>query len=62
MIGRAVKEFPENLMNTERDVFFIENHDQKKGYYNRSKKTRIGEIMDLNVPKDREGSFITSVF
>ena len=57
-----MKEFPENLMNTERDVFFIENHDQKKGYYNRSMKTRIGEIMDLNVPKDREGSFITSVF
>ena len=25
-------------------------------------KTRIGEIMDLNLPRDREGSFKTSVF
>ena len=62
MTGRALKEFLENLMNTERDVFLMENHGQKNGYYNRSMKTRIGEIMDLNLPRDREGSFKTSVF
>ena len=31
---RAVKEFLENLMNTERDVFLMENNGQKNGYYN----------------------------
>jgi transposase-like protein len=40
----------------------MENHGQKNGYYNRSMKTRMGEIKDLNVPRDREGSFKTSVF
>ena len=49
-------------MNTERDVFLIENHGQKNGHYGRSMKTRIGEIIDLNLPRDREGSFKTSVF
>ena len=57
-----MKEFLENLLNTERDVFLMENHGQKNGYYNRSMKTRMGEIKDLNVPRDREGSFKTSVF
>ena len=59
---KAVKEFLENLMNTERDVFLSENEGQKNGYYSRSMKTRIGEIKDLNVPRDREGSFQTAVF
>ena len=31
---RAVKEFLENLMNTERDVFLMENNGQRNGYYN----------------------------
>ena len=35
--------------------------DQKNGYYGRSMKTRMGEIKELNVPRDREGSFKTSV-
>ena len=47
---KAVKEFLENLMNTERDVFLMENQGQKNGYYSRSMKTRMGEIRDLNVP------------
>ena len=59
---RAVKEFLENLMNTERDVFLMENNGQKNGYYNRSMKTKVGEIKDLNVPRDRDGSFRTAVF
>ena len=59
---RAVKEFLENLMNTERDVFLMENNGQKNGYYNRSMKTKVGEIKDLNVPRDRDGSFQTAVF
>ena len=45
---KAVKEFLENLMNTERDVFLMENNGQKNGYYRRSMKTRMGEIRDLN--------------
>ena len=49
-------------MNTERDLFLMENHGQIKGYYGRSMKTRMGEIKDLNVPRDREGLFKTSVF
>ena len=39
---RAVKEFLENLMNTERDVFLMENNGRKNGYYNRSMKTKVG--------------------
>ena len=60
--GKAVKEFLENLMNTERDVFLMENNGQKNGYYSRSMKTKMGEIRDLNVPGDRNGSFQTAVF
>ena len=58
----AEKEFLENLMNTERDVFLMENNGQKNGYYSRSMKTRMGEINNLNVPRDREGSFQTAAF
>ena len=59
---KAVKEFLENLMNTERDVFLSENNGQKNGYYRRSMKTRMGEINNLSVPRDRDGSFQTAVF
>ena len=59
---KAVKEFLENLMNTERDVFLMENNGQKNGYYSRSMKTKMGEINNLNVPRDRNGSFQTAVF
>jgi hypothetical protein len=30
---KAVKEFLENLMNAERDLFFVENNVQKNGYF-----------------------------
>ena len=59
---KAVKKFIENLMNTERYVFLMENQGQKNGYYSRSMKTRLGEINNLNVPRDREGSFQTAAF
>ncbi len=59
---RAVKEYLENLMNIEREVFLDENGGMKNGFYKRSMKTRIGEIEDLNVPRDREGTFRTAVF
>ena len=49
-------------MKTERDVFLMENHGQKNGYYSRSMKTRMGEINNLNVPRDRDGSFRTALF
>ena len=49
-------------MNAERDVFLMENNGQKNGYYSRSMKTRMGEINNLNVPRDREGSFQTAAF
>jgi transposase-like protein len=60
--GKAVKEFLENLMNTEKDVFLMENNGQKNGYYSRSMKTKMGEIRDLNVPRDRNGTFQTAAF
>ena len=59
---KAVKEFLENLMNTERDVFLMENNGQKNGYYSRSMKTRMGEISNLSVSRDRDGSFQTAAF
>ena len=59
---KAVKEFLENFMNAERDVFLMENNGQKNGYYSRSMKTMMGEINNLNVPGDREGSFQTAAF
>ena len=40
----------------------MENNGRKNGYYNRSMKTKVGEIKDLNVPGDRDGSFRTAVF
>ena len=54
---KAVKEFLENVMNTESDAFLVENQGQKNGYYGRSMKTVMGEIRDLNVPIDCDGSF-----
>ena len=60
--GKAVKEFLENLMNTERGVFLMENNGKKNGYYSRPMKTRMGEINNLNVTGDREGSFQTAAF
>ena len=35
---KAVKEFLESLINTERDVFLMENNGQKNGYYSKSMK------------------------
>ncbi len=62
MARKAVKEYLESLMNTEREVFLNENAGTKNGYYSRTMKTRMGEISDLNVPRDREGLFSTAVF
>ena len=58
----AVKEYLENLMNTERDVFLEEKGGLRNGYYERAMKTKFGEIEDLNVPSDREGKFRTALF
>jgi len=58
----AVKEYLENLMKTERDVFLEEKGGLKNGYYERTMKTKFGEIEDLNVPRDREGKFRTGIF
>ena len=58
----AVKEYLENLMKTERDVFIDEHGGIKNGYYERTMKTKFGEIEDLNVPRDREGRFRTALF
>ena len=58
----AVKEYLENLMKTERDVFIDEHGGIKNGYYERTMKTKFGEIEDLNVPRDREGKFRTALF
>ena len=62
VVRRAVKEFLENLMNTERDVFLMENHGQNNGFCGRFMKIMIGEITNLNVPRDGKGSFKTAVF
>jgi len=40
----AVKEYPENLMKTERDVFLEEKGGLKNGYYGRAMKTKLFEI------------------
>jgi len=49
-------------MKTERDVFIDEHGGIKNGYYERTMKTKFGEIEDLNVPRDREGKFRTALF
>jgi transposase-like protein len=49
-------------MNTERDLFLMEDNGQKNGYYSRSMKIRMGEIRDLDVPRDPDGSFRTAAF
>ena len=53
----AVKEYLENLMSTERDVFIDEHGGLRNGFYERKVKTRFWEIDDLTVPRDREGRF-----
>lgn len=49
---RAVKEYLESLMKTERDVFLNENNGTKNGYYSRIMKIKMSEITDLNVLRD----------
>ena len=53
---KALKKFHENLMNTEGDVFFIENNDQKIEYYCRAMKTRNKEICkrQLKIVQNRQ--------
>ncbi|MGC9193795.1 MAG: transposase [Thermoplasmata archaeon] len=62
VVRRTVKEYLETLMNTERDVFIDEHGGIKNGYYERTIKTKYGEIEDLSVPRDREGNFRTGIF
>ena len=58
----AVKEYLEGLMTTERDVFLEEHGGLRNGFYERTMKTKFGEIDDLTVPRDREGKYRTAVF
>lgn len=58
----AVKEYLEKLMTTERDVFLDEHGGLRNGHYERTMKTKFGEIDDLTVPRDREGRFRTAAF
>jgi len=58
----AVKEYLERLMTTERDVFLDEHGGLRNGFYERTMKTKFGEIDDLTVPRDREGRFRTAAF
>ena len=56
---RALKNFLENLLNTERDVFLMENHGQKNEYYSRYLNIMTGVIMDLNLSSDIKGAVKT---
>jgi len=58
----AVKEYLENLMKTERDVFIDKHGGIKNVYYGRAMKIKLGGIEDMNVPRDREGKFRTALF
>ena len=44
-LSKAVKEFLENLMNTERDVFLMENNGQKNGEEMNMLKNRVHAIL-----------------
>ncbi len=52
-VRRAVKEYLEALMRTERDVFIEEHGGMKNGFYERSIKAKYGEIENLSVPRER---------
>ena len=54
---KAVKEFLENLMNTERDVFLMENNGQKNGYYSRSMVQAFG-VMANQTQFNSTGCFL----
>ena len=51
---KAVKEFLENLMNTERDVFLMENNGQKNGYYSRSMIHIPHASVELSITHDSQ--------
>jgi putative transposase len=60
------KEKIENIMKEELknhlDVEQPNDGNSRNGYYKRMFDTRFGRIEDLNVPRDRQGSFQTQVF
>ena len=59
---KAVKEYLETLMRTERREFLEENPGSGNGFYQRDLKTKLGSIENLQIPRDREGNFRTAVF
>jgi putative transposase len=61
-----VKEKIEFIMKEELKNHLIVEHpddgNSRNGYYQRTLDTRFGRIDELNVPRDRQGSFKTQVF
>jgi transposase-like protein len=53
-----MKEELKNHLEVERP----DDSNSRNGYYQRTLDTRFGRIDDLNVPRDRQGSFQTQVF
>ena len=56
-IKKVVKEELERIMGIERDVFLEQSNGTKNGHYGRVLRTKCGNIDDLKVPRDREGTF-----
>ncbi len=61
-IKKVVKEELERIMGIERDVFLEQSNGTRNGHYERGLTTKYGDIDDLKVPGDREGTFRTEIF
>ena len=65
LVTQFVKENLESIMRAEIKHFMEDpenEHNSRNGYYKRTLHTKYGHISDLEVPRDRNGSFQTHVF
>lgn len=66
LVTAFVKENLETIMKAEIKQYMEnetkERHNSRNGYYTRDLETKYGHIEDLEVPRDRKGSFQTQVF
>jgi len=70
-LKRMFRAMIERLMESERDVFLgyskygrkpdKEDGNARNGYYNRDLLTGLGNLVDLEVPRDRSGKFDTAL-
>lgn len=66
LVTQFVKDNLESIIKAEIQQFMTSeeagNHNSRNGYYIRNLHTKYGNVEDLEVPRDRQGLFLTQLF